>query len=107
LRRQSGLAGFWHPAQIHCPHPLAPTIHNRDGCRRPLLPFPVAQWDIDPITPYCEGWLQSACRGPCLMEPADDLIDLGLLAMGRHPCTQTAQELAQCGTRPVHPMVML
>jgi hypothetical protein len=41
-----------------------------------------------------------------LMQPIDHLLDLGGLAMGSHPSTQTAQELAQRGTRPRHAMVM-
>jgi hypothetical protein len=67
----------------------------------------VAQRHIDAITTYRQDRLKPARRHPGLVEPADHLIDLGHLAMGRHPRTQTAQELPQGGTRPVHPMVML
>jgi hypothetical protein len=49
--------------------------------------------------------LNPAYRCPGLREPADPLIDLCRLAMGSHRRTQTAQERAQRGTRPLHAML--
>src|SRR5919199_3052362 len=103
VRGQRGLPGFRHLAEVHGAHTLAAAIQDRDGRRRPLLPRLVAQRHIDAITTYRQDRLKPAWRHPGLVEPADHLSDLGRLAMGRHPRTQTAQELPQGGTRPVPP----
>jgi len=97
-RGQSGVPCFWHLAQLNGPHTLASAIQPRDGRGRPRLPCPVAQWHIDPSTPYRKRRLKPACGRPGLGQPANDVIHLRLLAMGPHPCPQTVQEFAQRGT---------
>jgi hypothetical protein len=101
VRGQRGLPCFRHLAEGPGAHPRAAAIQDRDGRRRPLLPRLVAQRHSDAITPYRPERLQPAWHPPGLVEPADHLSDLSRLAMGRHPRTQTAQELPQGGTRPV------
>jgi hypothetical protein len=43
------------------------------------------------------------CTG--LGQPVDDLSDLGAMALSPHPCTERAQQLAQCGTGPMHTVI--
>src|SRR5215216_860945 len=106
LRRERRLPRLWHLAQIPRANALATAIQDRDGRGRSFLPFPVAHGHIDTIAAHGEGRLKPTVGRPGLMQPADDAIDLGRLAVWSHACTETRQEFAERGTRPRDAMVM-
>src|SRR5215467_15829211 len=60
----------------------------------------------DTIATHGKGRLKPALGRPALMQPADDAIDLGRLAVWRQAGTEARQEFAERRTRPRDAMVM-
>ena len=91
------LTGLGHLPQVSRPHPLAPAVEHGAGGGGPLLRHAPAPRHKDAVAPNRQRRPKAPRGSTGLLDPAQHLFDLGAFSMGRHPCTQTSQHLAQGG----------